>query len=320
MSRTNISILLATALLGVLLWIVISIVKDVARAPDEPLPMPDESAAPVFDPDLPRISTHNEFVSWLNDLGQPGEQLVEQFRQWLQLQGFPNGPVVGRWDNWIHSHDNFSELGTTNDSELILAAGQGSSSAAELLAERSLNSDPLAALEWYDQAIINGSVHAMVRVSDLLMTLSSPELESFVSDLNWEMALLKINRDSPAPLERALAWAIAAVIVSGYGILDDNHAARIATLSEQLDAAELERACSTAQDYVLETVTVRRRQGGALFSTEPPPLAVSVAEPATAMPCKVPVMPLVSMAGCTHHTFVGIGPQRMFAWLCPTND
>ena len=158
------------------------------------------------------------------------------------------------------------------------------------MAERSLNSDPLAALEWYDQAIINGSVHAMVRVSDLLMTLSAPELKSFVSDPNWEMALLKINQDSPAPPERALAWAIAAVIVSGYGILDDNHAARIATLSEQMDAAALERACATAQDYVLETVTVRRRRGGTLFSTEPPPLAVSIAEPATAIPCEIPVL------------------------------
>jgi hypothetical protein len=46
-SRFTASVLLATALLGVLLWIVVSMAVDFARAPDQPLPMPEEE--PVFD-------------------------------------------------------------------------------------------------------------------------------------------------------------------------------------------------------------------------------------------------------------------------------
>ena len=43
MSRFTVSVLLATALLGVLLYVVLSIVKELANAPDEPLPLPDEA-------------------------------------------------------------------------------------------------------------------------------------------------------------------------------------------------------------------------------------------------------------------------------------
>ena len=86
MTRTNISVLLATALLGVLLWIVISIVRDIALAPDTPLPMPADEKMPAIDPALPRITTQMQLEDWLEQQGYPVET-VDTYRDWLEQRG-----------------------------------------------------------------------------------------------------------------------------------------------------------------------------------------------------------------------------------------
>jgi len=157
----------------------------------------------------------------------------------------------------------------------------------------------------------------MIRIADLLTTFADPELADFVSDPAWQAALESINNVSPAPRERALAWSIAAVTVAGYAILDQSHAERITNLSEQLDSAGIAEACDTAQDFVLQTAAARRVRGGAVFSTEAPPFAISVANPESVIKCDIPVMPLISLMDCEQTAFVAPGEKLMTAWLCP---
>ncbi len=147
------------------------------------------------------------------------------------------------------------------------------------LGERSLQTDPVAALEWFDQAIVGGSIFAMIRVADLLTTLADPQLAAFTADPVWQAALNQLQAETPPPRERALAWAIAAVAAGGYAVLDPTHATRIDTLAAELDGAAIDRACEAAQTYLLETATLRRARGGAIFSLQTPPLALSIAEP-----------------------------------------
>ncbi|MDP7094072.1 MAG: hypothetical protein QF580_06520, partial [Gammaproteobacteria bacterium] len=185
------------------------------------------------------------------------------------------------------------------------------------LADRSLETDPLAALEWYDQAVINGSLYAMERMADLLATLGDPAIDDFVSDPRWQEALLQIRGATPAPRERALAWAIATVTVGGFAIMTPEHASRITALGEQLDAFGVERACQTAQDYVLEAAATRRARGGAVFSMQIPPIALSIADPADSIPCNVgSVPPLVSLEQCEANNFVGPDRKLMTVWVC----
>jgi hypothetical protein len=316
-SRTNISILLATALLGVLLWIVLSIVKDLANAPDTPLPLLAEAEVIEIDPALPRIFSRGQLEDWLTQQGYPrllAGQLVDKYRDWLMLHGFHSGTPLLDFSAQPRAEDLYAD---NDGATLLILAGQGDIAALHILAERSLETDPLAALEWFDQAIVNGSVHAMVRISDLLTTLADPELTNFVSDPVWQSALHTLQNTSPAPLERALAWAIAAVTFGGYAVLDQSLAQRIYTLSEQMESSAINRACEIAQDYVLTTAATRRAQGGTLFSTQTPPLAISVAQPETVIPCDIPVLPLISLTQCTKNLFVGPGNTLNTAWLCP---
>jgi hypothetical protein len=321
-SRTNISILLATALLGVLLWIIISMVWDLSRAPAIPLPLPVVPEIVELDSSLPRIGSTAELRVWLSTNGHAADILISGYCDWLGARGFAQLAVLheqcsdqspGNYSTLDYSNQDYS---TQDDASLLVYAASGDLGALHELAERSLTDDPLAALDWYDQAIVNGSIFAMQRVADLLATLGDPELAVFTSDSAWRAALDELNNAAAAPLERALAWSIAAVTVGGYGILDQAHAERIGALSSKLDIAAVQRACGLAQEYVLSTAAARRARGGAVFAMEPPTMALSVAQPDAVLNCDVHISPLVALTECEQQDFYTADLRRNTLWLC----
>lgn len=313
MTRFNVSVLLATALLGVLLYIVVNTAAELAN----PTPRSKRaSPEPVtqLDPALPRLNSDLELSTWVAAGGAAATGRLNNYRNWLTERGFPADSVLL---SGAASATGTNIWADEDDATLLFFAGRGDIAALHLLAERSLDTDPEAALAWYDQAIINGSLFAMLRVADLLAALGNPGLQNVAADPLYAQSLDAIVSADPPPLERSLAWAIGAVYVGGYGLLSTRLAGRIAALTVELDEFAVARACETAQSYVLETAAARRAQGGAVFSMERPAFAVSVAEPAALIPCEVPVPPLVDMSDCGHTEFVAPGEQLMYAWVCP---
>jgi hypothetical protein len=314
MSRFTTSVLLATALLGVLLWIVISIVTDLANAPDEPLALPQESNIEI-DPALPRINSEAEFIAWFATLGYDFDALYSAQESWVQARGWPEPyafktPESPTSDYWEDGPD---------DAQLLILAGDGDLQAMHMLAVRSLmrDKDPLEALDWYDRAIVNGSIFAMLAVADLTLTLTDPALDEFRAQAEWQAAVEQLRNESPPPKERALAWSLAGVIMGGYGLMGTTLTRRIEMYSMQLDTAGIERACVTAQDYVLEVAATRRAQGNALFSFEPPPFSITHIDPVSIIPCEAPMEPLISMAGCARHDYVDWRTTKpLSAWVC----
>lgn len=301
-----------------LLWIVLSTVAELAN-PQPLVTLVEEREAKVFDPSLPVVTTADELHGWLRQMQLDSDSLIGNFRQWRIARGYPqNG-------DWLSARQNkdvqqgADDTGLPDDNAGLMAlAGAGNIRAAAELAKRSVGNNPLEALGWWDQAVVNGSLYAMLRMSDLLLTLGNPALAEFRSDPIWQQALSEINSQTPTPNERALAWALAAVTIGGYAVLNDDHAKRISTLADTLDAAQTERACNMAQDYVLETATARRARGGAVFSTERPLFALSVADAADILPCNVPIVSLVDFSDCLHEEFVGPGERLWRAWFCPS--
>ncbi|MGI9291921.1 MAG: hypothetical protein ACR2QG_11700 [Gammaproteobacteria bacterium] len=304
---------MATFLLGVLLWIVISIVIELANAPEETLPLPTESEVRVFDMGLPKINNRAELIGRLNEQGYAGDEWVQAYVSWLEDRGFPASY------HWVlKENEQLNELfNDFDDAELLIIAGRGDLAAMHELAERSLAADdPLEALAWYDRAIVSGSLYAMIRTSDLITTLTDPALSEFITNPEWQQALSKLRAEDPPPRERALAWLLAAVNVGGYALMDDGQARRITTLQKQLDPAQLASACETAQNYVLEAASARRALGNAVFTTDGPPVAVTVSNAENIIACDVAIAPLVTMTACTQENFVGPGPELFTLWTC----
>lgn len=319
MSRFNTTIILACVLLAMLLWIVRATVGEwtdpapvvvVVAANDEPEDFP---------PSLPVLNSGSDIATWLaaNRMSNAAARnSLDGYRNWMDNRGFP---VASAWYSAGASAAGAATLSLPdNDAQLLALAAAGNARAALTLGERSLQDDPLAALEWFDQAIVNGSLWAMIRSADLLTTLGDPALAEFRSGEAWGQTLAIIQAEEP-PLERALAWNIAAVIAGGYAVVDATHADRISELSNRLDAAQIDNACELAQGYVLDTATARRAQGGAVFSTERPLFAVSTAQPENILPCDVPVQPLVDMSDCLTDLFVGPGRQLWQMYFCPSS-
>lgn len=317
MARFNITIILACVLLAMLLWIVRATVGEWVNP--EPLVRLEEAPAIIeFDPALPVINDGAALLRWLADnrVDATGARaLLRDFHEWLRNRGFA---VDGLWHGAVPGlpADSPAML-SDNDAELITLAGAGDAAAAMRLGERSVADDPQAALEWFDQAIVNGSIFAMLRTADLLTTLGDPALAEFQSGPVWQQALETINQGEP-PLERALAWRIAAVLAGGYSVLDANQADRILGLAAGLDAARVNNACDLAQSYVLDTAMARRARGGAVFSTERPLFALSVADPAAVLPCDLPLQPLVTLSDCIRENFVGPGQRLWLMYFCPS--
>ena len=300
-----------------LLWIVRATVGEWTNP--EPLVVLEEAPEVIkHDPTLPVLTTGSAIVDWLGanrlEAGAARNSLTG-YRYWMRERGFP---VTSAWYS-IGEPKLVSLPGSLpdGDAELLALAGAGNANAAVTLGTRSLQSDPQIALEWFDQAIVNGSIWAMIRSAELLTTLGDPALREFQSSAVWQQAFEMISAEGP-PLERALAWHIAAVIAGGYAILDSDLANRISGLATQLDAAQIDNACELAQEYVLDTAMARRARGGAVFSTERPQFALSVTEPATVLPCDVPVQPLVDMTDCLTETFVGPAQRLGQMYFCPS--
>ena len=294
--------LLATALLGVLLWTVLGIVNEFGKIPAERKP-PPESDEPQIE--LDAISNRFDLESFLNQKTTEAEARIESYSDWMLSQGFPDGYVF-----WNIAPPNIGDEYAARDNlSLISMAGAGDVNAMYVMAERRLRDDPLDALTWYDQAIATGSLYAMLKTSDLLETIADPQVQALFDSPEWQRALIALQDDTIAPLEKALAWSIAAVTVGGFNLVDHQHAGRLLRLTAAVDQNGVRRACEAAQTYVLDAAAAIRARGGTVFSVEQPPIALTVPAPENAIPCDISVRPLIDLSDCEAHDVLAPNPD-----------
>lgn len=309
-SRTNISVLIATLLLAMLLWTVLGIVSEFGKIPAERAAPPSNETA---QPARVNISNRVELEAALAEFSTDNAARIESYRDWMLSRGFPESYVF--WSLEPAATD--AQYAVRDDLSLIALAGSGNTVAMHTLAARRLQEDPLDALTWYDQAIANGSIYAMLKTADLLEMIVDDQVQELFSNAQWQAARATLNQQDTLPLEKALAWSIAAVTIGGYAILDHQQAGRFDRLRSQLDANALRTACDTAQNYVLETAAAIRSRGGTVFSLEQPPLALTIPNPTAKNPCKFPVPPLINFADCTAHDVLAPNTQPASLWICP---
>jgi len=316
-SRTNISVLIATALLGVLLWTVTSIVQEFGKIPDTP--DIDTTAQETVAPDvikLVSLTNRGDLETILGKHTTQVDERIQSYSDWLLGRGYPDGSEF-----WSEPIVDFApEYSARDNASLMALAGNNDLYAMYVLAERRLSEAPLEALAWYDQAIVRGSIYAMLKTADTLEMIADPELQEFFSNALWRAALNSLNNENPPPLESALAWSLAAVTIGGYAILDQQHAGRISRLSARLDETAVQRACELAQQYLLDTAGLRRARGEAIFSTDQPPFALTAVSPDDLIPCNVSVEPLISFDECSAYPVMTATAQPASLWICPYSE
>jgi hypothetical protein len=327
-SRTNIFILIATALLGVLLIVVLGMFQEVFEPPPSTSPPPLEvetaadmgpepdqqpETAPPSLGDSPLVTGRESLVSALDSMGLDGEALVMLAAAWYRNRGYPaTSPLL----NSEGDDESTRYYDSLDDPTLESMAGAGDMDAMQTLAARHLLFDPVIAVDWYRQAASHGSVYAILQIASLYDTFSNTALDAFNSDEFYLSRLAELRGNSVSLEEDALAWSLAAIGAGGEAAVQDGVAEWISRMTDNLDPGAVQRACRQSERKLLDIASEGRDRGQVSLSGNPPAVFVAPQGGAESLPCD-DLRPLVDTSRCEPHSIVDArrGPATLYVCI-----
>ena len=304
MDRTNISILLATALLGVLLYVVrqfgntgLDAVTPPARAPDPRAAAADSTrviAAPeTTAAELPVVDGLITLRALLDTVGLDADAVIDATRRWYEARGFIGAnPLFGAdpestLRNYYASLDQATLLAMSDNNEL---------GATHELAARARLNDPFAALDLLRRASRQGSVNALLQMASLEETLADVRPEDFATDRDYAKNLSRVGgRNNEANLRyRAFTSAATALRDGGAPVVDRAMLDWVDAMAGRIPAPMVRSACNQSFASFLNLSAARRSLGRSPMNLTPPPVFLAVPDLQERMPCKDTVNPIVS--------------------------
>ena len=303
MDRTNISILLATALLGVLLYIVRQIgntgIEAVAPLPREPSPEVAAAgstrvvAAPqTTESALPIIDGAPALKEYLDSLGLNGEATVDDARRWYEQRGFIGAnPLLGP-DPDSSLREYYESL---DEATLEVMGEAGDVGASHELADRARLTDPFGAQKWLGTAAAHGSIKAFLQIASFQETLADVRPEDFQSDPDFMRELSRVGGRDPETRLRQLAFvnALTAIRDGGEPVMDNDVLNWVDELGERIPVEQRRQACSTSLTTFIGLGSARRSAGIAPVTTAPPPVFMSRQDADRELPCEDTLNPIV---------------------------
>ena len=334
--------LTSTALLGILLYAVVQFTNDLQNAPaQEPTQVPDSGNAieampatdapqartppPAADPRLPRITTHAELITHLDERGHNGRLLVDQAAGWYGARGYLGANEL---------------LGVTNDNSpaayyetldlptLRAMSESGDAGATQSMARLAMFSDPFGALDLYRIATSQGSVYAGVKVADTLSFFADvqspagakdPQLRRQATEYRSQLASSNLSSSSDLHTE-ALANVLAVMGDGGPPVIDTELLTWATWLESRTPQFNIEYACKRSADILTENGSGRRDLGVAALSTQPPPVFLSPVDREMRMPCAAtgyPIVAMMNLSDCTQESVIGPDGTESLLHICP---
>ena len=297
-SRTNISVLIATALLGVLLVLVWRLADDLANpsrpaastpaspAADDaiesitvPLPTKPAPAVEAAPAGASRIGDYDEFVSLLFSKGVNGVQELGITAKWYQARGFLGAdPLLG-----ITADDApLVYYESLDDATLDGLRQAGDLGATQILASRRALTDPFEAIDLYTDAAALGSVFAYLQLASLHDTLSAVPLNNLSENREMYLRLARTRRTASV---KSFAYAMAALRDGGPPLADPNVVTWVNRLFNRIPERQRADACAESEKIILESGSRRRAAGQSPLNADPPPVFLSVPDLAKQLPC-----------------------------------
>ena len=329
--------LTSTALLGILLYAVVQFTNDLQNAPaQQPTQVPDSGNAieampatdapqartppPAADPRLPRITTHAELITHLDERGHNGRLLVDQAAGWYGARGYLGANEL---------------LGVTNDNSpaayyetldlptLRAMSESGDAGATQSMARLAMFSDPFGALDLYRKAVGQGSVYAGIKIADSLSFFAETKRGG---DRYFQKKIRELQRAIPEEQRghnlriEAYATLLAAMGDGGPPVIDAEILDWSTSLGSKIPASGVESACRRSAEIVAENGVARRANGIAPLSTQPPPVFLSPSDRELRMPCATtgyPIVAMMNLSDCTQESVIGPDGTESLLHICP---
>ncbi len=302
-TKNNISILVATALLGVLLYIILAIFGDidviepVDTLPQSPVEIgadtvvsadPETSVKPVESAshsDLPGIATYDDLLRLLNDRGLKGEQLIATTAKWFQARGFL-GP-----DALLGISDAAAPMSYYEALDELTLKGMsdaGDMGASQTLASGSRFIDPFEAMALYETAGGQGSIKAMLQIASLYETFDDIELDQFESDQKFQQKIRRFRPQGSGGMtnRRDFGFAMAAVRDGGRPVANPEIVQWIQNMAGAMPEDVLTNACKLSERLFINASEARRQAGFRPLSTIPPSVFLGDPELDQKLPCQ----------------------------------
>lgn len=304
MDRTNVSILLATALLGVLLYVVRQIGNTGLEAVTPPSAAPDPQAAAadstrvIATPEtttaaLPVIDGLSTLHTLLETLGLDADVTIDATRQWYEARGFIGANPLFGTDPGSTLRDYYASLDQVT---LEVMSDDNDIGATHELAARARLNDPFAALDLLGRAARQGSVNALLQMASLEETLADVRPEDFAMDRDYAKNLSRVGgRNNEANLRyRAFTRAATALRDGGAPIIDDALLDWVNDMQGRIPAQMARSACNESLKNYLSLGMARRGLGQSPMNLAPPPVFLAVPDRQERLPCGDTVNPIAS--------------------------
>lgn len=303
MSRTNISVLIATALLGALLLVVRQFAAEpetlalpAAVSPAEKMQetiaiiAPPEAAQAVAGP--ARLNSDTDLIVLLEERGLDGRRLLTDSADWFQQRAFNGTQVLFGVTADNSREEYFSRLDQQTLTSLSEAGDAGATLSLGL--RRSLQ-DPFAALALYQLSAGQGGSAALLQIAGQRETFSDINLDDYDSDTDFVRKLRSLGRNSPDRLlADAFVYASVAVRDAGEPIVDRKLLGWLNSLESRLSDVQRRRVCEQSFGSYVSLGTQRRTLGLPPVNFEPPPVFLSVPDLQNKLPCNDTNSPIVS--------------------------
>ncbi len=318
MSRTNISVLLATALLGILLVVVYRLADDLEqRQLMGPLEAPDADATSerLAANNDPRsvISDYTSFITALQARGVDGSAALQGTATWLQARGFLGADPLLGIDERSAPLVYYESL---DDDTLAGLSKSGDLAAAQVQASRLALENPAAAEVLYAQAAAGGSAYAMLQLSSLWDTWYAIQASGLVASDDRSELLPAGESDARI---RAFAYAMAALRDVGPPLFSEALLNRAGNMYRQIPQAQREAACNESERVYIDLSIQRRTRGLPPIRSEPPPVFLTVAEANRALPCAetgIDYSTTLDLTDCRNESVVGPGNSDRELYIC----
>ncbi len=307
------STLTSTVLLGILLYAVLrfadGLMADAERLEEaerqdrsasrgqevrSDTPVITESVSQEMDPYLPRIESHDDLVTLLDQLGLNGLLVVEDAARWYAERGYlDENTLLGVTPEGSRS----AYYATLDTATLRAMSDAGDAGATQTLARLAMFDDPIAAFELYRKAVTQGSVYAAIKVADTLSVLM--DLRAITQTRNEDLGrqVSELLNDTPSQDLNVEAYSavVAAMADGGPPVMNSELLDWSASLEERIDSFVVEHACKRSTDILIANSMARQANGVTPVSIKPPPVFLSPPDRDLRVPCSATRYPVVSM-------------------------